>query len=411
MGRGFSEEEDQPGEDGVVVITDRMWRNRFEGDQNILGGKLSLNGRPFEIIGVLPPSFRFPQPKRLSPFAADLPETEIFKPIAFNDQDEDRRGNFNYGAIGRLRENVTISGAQSELNVIQAAISREIYPESKEPLTSVLQPLHRTLVTQIQKGLLLAIATVGMVLLIACVNIANLTLARASGRSRESAIRAALGAGRHTLLRQALTESLCLATFGGILGVLAAHQIVGYVVRCSLADLPRLNDVSVDWTVLGFSVLAVLASGPLFGLTPAWQVSRTHPQEAMQSGSRGSTEGKTNRLRGILVGAEIALSTVLLIAAGLLLNSFFRVMSRDRGFAIEKIVSVKITLPSTKYKDHEPRLEAYRGMLRRLRELPGVRAVGAISNLPLTQETNVNPTQDLDALKTSWQKTSGAPER
>ena len=277
--------------------------------------------------------------------------------------------------------------------------------------SSVLQPLHRTLVTQIQKGLLLAIATVGMVLLIACVNIANLTLARASGRRRESAIRAALGAGRHTLLRQALTESLCLATFGGILGVLAAHQIVGYVVRYSLADLPRLNDVSVDWTVLGFSVLAVLASGLLFSLTPAWQVSRTHPQEAMQSGSRGSTEGKTNRLRGILVGAEIALSTVLLIAAGLLLNSFFRVMSRDRGFAIEKIVSVKIALPSTKYKDHEPRLEAYRGMLRRLRELPGVRAVGAISNLSLTQETNVNPTQDLDALKTSWQKTSGAPER
>ncbi len=276
IGRDFSKEEDQPGKDQVAVITDWMWRNRFEADPNIIGRKLLLSGRPFDIIGVLPPGFRFPQPNRLHPFAPELPETEIFKPIAFKNTAANKLGEHNYLAIGRLRKNVTISGAESELNVIQAAISREISQDlgHDQRITASIRPLHRTVVSQTEKGLLLAMGAVGMVLLIACVNIANLTLARATGRHRESAIRAALGAARSRLIRQALTESLCLASVGGFLGAIAAYLLVDFFVAHALVDLPRLDEVSVDWPVLGFAFVAVLASDLLFGLAPAWRISR-----------------------------------------------------------------------------------------------------------------------------------------
>jgi putative ABC transport system permease protein len=274
--------------------------------------------------------------------------------------------------------------------------------------------MHETMVGDVRTGLYLVLAAVGTVLLIACVNLANLLLVRGSARRREMAIRTALGAGGRRLLRQAMVESLCLAVVGGSLGVAVAYRVVDVFVRYSPVSLPRLAEVGVDGNVLAFAAAVSLLCALLFGLAPAWRSARVDPQEALQTGVRSGGDGTGgHRLRSVLVGAEVALSSMLLVVAGLLVHSFMRVMSRDTGLGVRNVVAVEITLPPTAYGDADPtrRTAAYSAMLDRVARLPGVSGAAAVSQLPLTREYELRAFLPREAVPIPWMERPMANQR
>jgi len=385
LGRAFLDEEDIQGRDHVAIVSDSLWKRRFHADAAIIGRKISLDGNPYEVVGVLPPAFRFPAQGDIG--ATIDPKADVFKPLGYSKDDlEEIVGDFNYAAIARLRPGVAPQKAIAELNVIQAAISARI-PE-KMDLHVTLSSLHEEIVGHARRGLLVLLGAVGAVLLILCANLANLSLARAAGRARESAIRTALGAGRAQLVRQMLTESVLLSMIGGILGIALAWWGVGLLVHAAPLDLPRLNEVRLDSRVLAFALLVSAVTGLMFGILPAIRSSGAHPQEALKSGSYTTTEGRRGvRARDLLVGAEAALSAVLLITAGLLTGSFVRLMRVDKGFDIERVLAVNLSLPSTKYTQNEQKSAFFERVLEKTRALPGVRSAGFVSALPLQGET------------------------
>lgn len=386
LGRGFLDEEDPEGHNQVAVISDSLWKRRLSADPAIIGRKITLNGRPHVVVGVLPPGFQFPGQNDLWIRAGLGAKTEVFQPLGYSKNDfEEINGDYNWAAIARLRPGVSRQKALAELNVIQADISKRI-PE-KMDLHAVMSPLHDDIVGQSRRGLLVLLGAVGAVLLILCVNLANLSLARATGRARESAIRTALGASRAQLVRQTLTESLVLALTGGMLGIGLAAWSVQFLIGAAPLDLPRLAEVSLDGQVLGFAVLVSLATGVAFGILPALRSSRAHPQEALKSGSYTTTEGRRGvRLRGVLVGVEAALSAVLLITAGLLMGSFVRLMHVDKGFDIERVLAVNVTMPPSKYAGTAQQAAFFDRLLEKTRPLPGVLSAGLVSALPLQGE-------------------------
>ena len=314
LGRGFTADEDRPGHEGVLVITDRFWRNQLNYDPQVLGRKLLIDGKPKEVVGVLPPEFRFPEIHRGIQFGTAPGEVSLFTPIAVETKSL-QAGEFNYGALGRLSPDASHHAAETELNVLQERIAETV--NAGIHLAALVQPLHERIAGQSRSGLLLALGAVGAVLLIACVNIAHLALIRSGARRRELAVRAALGAGRFDLIRQTLAESFCLSLAGAILGVAVAYVGVQLVVRGGAIDLPRLSEIGVDLPVLAFAALAAIGSGVLCALAPALKASSADPQEALRSGGRSAT-GDASRLPGILSAAEITLSVVLLIGSGLL---------------------------------------------------------------------------------------------
>lgn len=393
LGRGFTADEDRPGHEGVLVVTGQFWRNQLNYDPQVLGRKLLIDGKPKEIVGVLPPEFRFPEVHRGMQFGTAPGEVGLFTPVAVETKSL-QAGEFNYGALGRLTRDVSYQAAETELNVLQERIAKTV--NAGIHLTALVEPLHDRVAGQSRGGLLLALGAVGTVLLIACVNIANLALVRSGARRRELAVRAALGAGRFDLVRQPLAESLCLSLTGGILGVAGAFAGLELVVRGGAIDLPRLSEIGVDIPVLAFAVLAAVGSGILCGLAPALKATRSDPQEALRSGGRSAT-GDASRLPGILSAAEITLSVVLLIGSGLLIHSFLKVMARERGFDIENVATVTIKLAPGKYTNDEDRAAAQRRIIERVMAIPGVRAAGTINQMPLTRENNVNPIVARDA--------------
>jgi len=381
LGRGFLDEEDPEGHDQVAVISDSLWRRRFSADPAIIGRKITLNGRPHVVVGVLPSGFQFPNREGLSP------KTDVFQPLGYTKDDfADITGDYNWAAIARLRPGVRQRKALAELNVIQAEISKRI-PE-KMDLHAEMSSLQEDIVGQSRRGLLVLLGAVGAVLLILCVNLTNLSLARAAGRARESAIRMALGAGRAQLVRQTLTESLVLALAGGLLGIALAAWGVQLLVGAAPLDLPRLGEVRTDGRVLGFALLISLVTGVVFGILPALRSAGAHPQEALKSGSYTTTEaGIGVRLRSVLVGVEAALSAVLLITAGLLIASFVRLMHVDKGFDIERVLAVRVAMPSTKYPEKAQQTAFFDRVLEKTRPLPGVLSASFVSALPLQGET------------------------
>jgi putative ABC transport system permease protein len=381
LGRGFLDEEDPEGHNQVAVISDALWKRRFSADPAIVGRKITLNGRPHVVVGVLPPGFQFPNREGLGP------KTDVFQPLGYSKDDfEEINGDYNYAAIARLRPGVSPQKALAELNVIQAEISKRI-PE-KMDLHAEMSSLQEDIVGQSRRGLLVLLGAVGAVLLILCVNLANLSLARTAGRARESAIRTALGAGRAQLVRQTLTESLVLALAGGILGIVLAACGVRLLVGAAPLDLPRLGEVSLDGRVLGFALLISLVTGVAFGILPALRAAGAHPQEALKSGSYTTTEGRRGvRLRGVLVAVEAALGAVLLITAGLLIGSFVRLTHVDKGFDIQRVLAVRVAMPSTKYTEKVQQAAFFDRLLEKTRPLPGVLSAGLVSALPLQGET------------------------
>jgi predicted permease len=389
VGRMLLDEEDAHGKDDVVVLSHEFWQSRFAGDPGIVGRTIKLNDRPYRVVGVLPASFHFPKLSQLYAMTIAEDRPDVWKPFALRDEEKDEMGDFNFVCIAKARPGVTAAQAEAELNGIQAGISARL-PEKVE-LKAHVVPLQDQVTGRARGGLELMLAAVGAVLLIACVNIANLLLARATGRRRELAVRTALGAGAGRLIRQMLAESVLLAAIGGVLGMAVAYGGIRAIVASAPLDLPRMDEIRPDGRLLLFNAAISLGAGLLFGLLPAWRYAKVDPQEALQAGSRGSTGSRASgRMRSVLVALEVGLSAVCLMAGGLLLRSFVNLLNVDKGFEAEHILTADLTLPYNRYADHEAQAKFDRELVARLQTIPGVTTVGISNQLPLAGEGNNN---------------------
>jgi predicted permease len=377
LGRVFRPEEGTEGRDRVAVISDGLWKRRFGSDPGVIGRKVSFNDLSFEIVGVLPPAFDFPT------------NTEVWAPLSFNAQalTPYNRGNHGFMVIARVKPELTLTQARADLDRVSRTIieQNKQYPYEKFNFALIMNPLLEETVSDIKPALLMLLGAVGFVLLIACANVANLLLVRASGREREMAIRTALGAGRARLVRQMLTESLILGLTGGVVGILFARIGLNALVAVAESSFPRVGGVPMDWRVLAFTSGISLFTGLLFGLAPAWHAAHVVTHESLKEGGRGNTAGgASQRVRRALIVSEIALSLVLLAGAGLLIKSFLRLQQVDPGFNPDNVLTMRIALPQQRYQKPEQVANFYREVLARIRQLPGVEAAGAISALPLS---------------------------
>jgi len=374
-GRVFQPEEDQPGNNRVVVLSDGLWRRRFGSDPKIIGQTISLDNEPYTVIGVAAPDFQFP-PKASMPAAYQFPpEVNYYTPLALTPEEWGNRGPGFLTAIARLKSQTRFEQAQADMVRIAERLARQ-YPDSNKNESVRLVSLHQQVAGRTQTALLALLGAVGFVLLIACANVANLLLARAASRQKEIAIRAALGAGRWRVIRQLLTESLLLAASAGALALLLAVCGVDLLRAMAPDNFPRAGEIGVDARVIGFTLVVSLLTGIIFGLIPALQASRTDLNATLKEGGRSSGVGGS-RLGGLLVVSEVALSLLLLVGAGLMLRSFIRLMSVDPGFDPQNALTMVIGLPQSKY--HPPQRAAFfQQLLDRLRAAPGVRSVGAV---------------------------------
>ena len=382
-GRFIGPSEDQPGSSPVAVISFGLWQRRFGGQQSLIGQTITLNGDAYTVIGVAPASFQFP------------PRIDVWKP-AILDEQKGQRGSNYLKVIARLKDGVSESQADAQMNQITAALAQQ-FPDNDANLTVKVVPLLEEQVRNLRGVLLIMLGAVGFVLLIACANVANLSLARAAARAREFAIRTALGASRMRIVRQLLTESLLLALVGGALGVLLSILGIRLLVTLAPAGLPRINEVGIDRWVLGFTFGVSLLTGIVFGLAPALQVSKPDLNEALKEGSRGSSEGQRTFLRRGLVVVEIALSLILLVSAGLLIGSIKRLTEVSPGFDPNKSLAADFSFPYTSVFGADAQSAAARQATtflaearRKIAALPGVREVGAINDLPVTGRGSVN---------------------
>jgi putative ABC transport system permease protein len=424
FGRTFLDEEDQPGRDRVVVLNHELWVRRFGADPHVIGRKIMLDGNPYEIIGVLRPGLHFPKLNQLYAMTISEERPQLWKPFAVRDDELEEMGDFNFACIARLRPGVSASQALSELNVVQADFVKEAKVGME--LRAALVPLQDQITGRSRTGLELLLAAVGAVLLIGCVNIANLLLSRALGRRREIAIRSAMGAGTLRLVRQVLVESLSVSSIGGLLGVAIAYGAIRVILASAPIDLPRLDEVHLDARVLLFTLGISIAAGLLFGLVPAWRFAKADPQEAMKSGTRGATAARgSGRLRSLLVSVETGLSAMCLIAGGLLLHSFVNLLNADRGFEVERIVTVDLNLPGNRYPSIEKKAAFQRTLVERVATLPGVVSAGISNHLPLSGEGGNNllglegsnapmterPLADIRQVNSDYFRTMGVPLR
>ncbi len=377
-GRVFTPEEDRKGVAPVVVLSYGLWRRSFNSDRGIIGREISLGNRSTTVVGVMPPDFKFPvDSERVSywmPLAADPGAGEMI----------DKRGAHFMEALAKLKPALTIGQAEAEMNLIARRLEAQ-YPTDVDKGSRLhLVSLHEDLVGDVRPALFVLLGAVGFVLLIACANVANLSLARAAGRTREIAIRTALGASRARVIRQLLTESVLLSTAGGALGLLLAMWGVDLLTAAS-RGIPRLNEVALDGGVLAFTLSVSLATGIFFGLFPALATSKLDLTESLKEGGRSSSEGASRkRVRGLLVVSEVALALMLLVGAGLLIKSFAKLLQTDPGYDTERVLTLDVGLSRIKYPTPEQQTAFLQQVLHRVETLPGVEAVGATDLLPLS---------------------------
>jgi putative ABC transport system permease protein len=372
LGRSFLPEEDRPEGKYVTIISYSLWQRRFGGDKDLIGKPLTLNGSSYTVVGILPQSFRYPDRNY-----------DLFVPIAFGSNEASRRGSHYLFVIGRIKPGINQKQAQAEMDTIAARLQQQ-YPETNTNIGIKIIPLYEHLVGDIRPALLVLLGAVGFVLLIACANVANLLLVRAAARQKETAIRTALGAGRLRLIRQFMTESILLAGLGGVAGLLLALWGMSLLSTFIPENLVQARELKVDSKVLGFTFFVSILTGLIFGLAPALQASRTNLNDALKEGGKGSADGGRSRIRNILVISEVALALVLLIGAGLMINSFMRLSSVDVGFRPDNLLTMSVPLPRSKYPDIGKRATFYNQLLQRVESLPGVQSAGVISWLPLT---------------------------
>jgi putative ABC transport system permease protein len=370
VGRTLREEETWQGRSAVVVLSYGLWQGHFGGDPKIVGQKITLNGVSREVVGVMPSDFYFPSK-----------EADLWFPMGWDhDQMAQRRGSHSLRAVGRLKSGVTLEQARAEMKIIAARLEAQ-HPDTNTQVGVGLGPLKEWIVAEVQLPLVVLLVTVAFVLLIACLNVANLLLVRAAARGREIAIRSALGAGQGRIMRQLLTESLVLAVVGSALGFVLALWFKDTLVAFSSGDIPRLEEARLDWRVLGFTLAATLLTTLITGLVPALQNAR--PRLAAMLKERGQTgaSGQGRHVRSALVIAEIAL--VLVTGAGLMVRSFLRLQKVDPGFDPNNILTLRLTLPEARYKEDSQDRAFFEQAEQRVRSLPGVTAVGSTSRLPL----------------------------
>ena len=374
LGRNFRPDESIAGNHRVVILTHGLWQRRFGSDPRIVGQKIVLNGVPFEVVGVLPSAFEFPDSK-----------VEVWSPLALQGLSQPlNRALHQFSVYARLKPGTTLQQARADMDRVGADLSKQ-YPDTNRAHGAWVTPLSEDLIKHVKSGLLLLLGAVTFVLLIACVNVANLLLARAAGRRRETAVRSALGAGRMRLAGQTLTESLLLGVLGGAAGLLVAHWGIGVLKQIAPRGAPvfAMEHLGLDARVLGFTLLLSLATGLVFGLLPAWQLARQNTNDVLKEGVRSGGSIR-RRLRVALVVSEIALASLLLIGAGLTLRSFQTLLHSAPGFVGDRVLTARVNLPGSRYREDAQIVAAFDQIEQRFRTIPGVRAVGSTSHLPLS---------------------------
>ncbi|HKG48718.1 MAG TPA: ABC transporter permease [Pyrinomonadaceae bacterium] len=375
-GRFITSEDDKNGAPFVVVLGRDLWVKQFNSDEQILGKAIPLSGDMYTVIGVMPASFVTP---RINTEA--WTPVHVSNPVAAN-----FRGVHFLRTYGRLAPGVTLEQARSEMQVIDQNLAAQ-YPAENKNRSTVLFALHERIVGETRQLLFILFAAVGFVLLIACANFANLLLARAAERQREFVIRGALGAGRWRLMRQLLTESLLLSLAGGVAAVVLAFWGTSLLVSFKPENLPRLSEIGVDGRVLGFTLGISILTGLVFGLAPAWAASRDRVGDALKEGGRSATAGSARqRLRSAFVVAELAVALILLVGAGLLIKTFWKLRSVEPGFNPDRLITMRVELPETRYKDVAPQTRFRKQILAGMNSLPGVQAA-MISELPLSGDS------------------------
>ncbi len=375
LGRTFLPEEDRPGNEHVVVLSHQLWQRRFGGDREIIGKPLTLNGASYTVIGVMPPEFKYSIVQLWTPLALE-PSLMTNRELHF------------LRLVARLKPNVTIKQAQAEMEAIARGL-QEQYPQTNAGRGAKVISMRDMQVGDIRPALLVLLGAVSFVLLIACANVANLLLARTAARQKELAVRAALGASRLRLAQQFLTESILLALLGGALGLLVAlwstHLLLAlFPNNIANLSIPRVEQIPIDASVLGFTLVTALLTGVVCGLLPIMQFSTPDLNEALKEGGRGAGASLRARFRSSLVVFEVALSLVLLTGAGLMIKSFLRLQQADFGFNPENVLTMQVMLPQPKYKEAQKRRAFVQEVLRRVETLPGVVSAGAINFLPLS---------------------------
>ena len=385
LGRTHSAEEDTPGSPRVVILSHTLWQRRFNSDASVLEKTITLNNEPYTVIGVMPADF---QSITRIPGGVAFADSELWLPFSSTARAAEFMRNRNthlLAVIARLKPDVTRERAQAEMSTIAGRLE-EAYPNSNSGFGINITPMHEQIVGKTRPMLLVLVGAVAFVLLIACANVANLLLARAAARQKEIAVRTALGASRSRIIRQLLTESLLLSLIGGTVGILLALWGVDLLRALGPRDIPRLKDVGLDFEVAGFTLIISMLTGLIFGFAPAIQASKPDLNEALKEGSRGSTGSFARaRLRSLLVVAEVALALVLLVGAGLMIRSFFRLQQVSPGFVAENTVAMEVALSINKYAKPEQQRAFFQQALQKIESLPGVHAAGITNSIPLSR--------------------------
>ncbi len=377
LGRAFAPEEEQTGRDTVALLGHGLWQGKFGADRNVVGRAIEINGRTYTIIGVMPAGFDYPF------------QAEMWTPLAFTNAqlEPNFRGNHGLAGLARIKPDITYEQALSDMSRVTQQIIEGApnYPYKRFNFQILIRPILEDLVGEIRPAMVLLMGAVALVLLIACANAANVLMVRASAREREIGIRTALGAGRGRLVRQLLTESTVLSVLGAAVGLLLAQAGISAIARISGQAFPRLVQARTDWVTLLFTTGVALATGVFFGIVPALQVSQTSTHESLKEGGRTSTAGHSqHRVRRLFVVGEVALSLALLIGAGLLIKSFMRLQDVDPGFKAGGILTMRISLPQSRYGQPELVRTFYRRLMERLSTVGGIESIGAVNALPLT---------------------------
>jgi putative ABC transport system permease protein len=399
LGEYFDEFEELIGGSEVAVITHQLWRRRFGSDPSIVGSTVTVDGVGTTIVAVLPADFRMHLPAETFLFR----ESEIYKPLRMNWDNLPPRNYTSFTVLGRLKKGVTIAQAQDEMSRIQRELRAEHPVHETSDMRIRVIPLHSDIVKHSRRGLIILLGAVGFVLLIACANVGHLILARGMSREREFALRAAVGATPVRMVRQLLTESVILALFGGVLGVGLSMWGIALLRLFSPANLPRLDSVTVDSTVLGFAGIAVLITAILFGLYPAIRASKSRLFDSLRVGGKMTATRGHLRLRNVLIVGEVALSLVLLIGTGLMLRSFIALQDVRPGFQPESVMTFSLTLPRSEYENARERSVFFQEIRTALTGLPGVEQVGITSKLPLTGTGPLLPFAYDEETATHWE--------
>ena len=373
LGRHFRADENQTGKNRVAILSHDLWQQRYGGDRSVIGRRMTLDGVSHEIVGVMPPKFSFPASRA------------VWTPLEYTkDLTTEQRGAWYLQVVGRTRPGVSADQARAEIETLGRQLAQQ-YPDSNEGVDITAVPLHEAMVGDLRGAFRILLGAVGFVLLIACVNVANLLLARAASRESEIAVRTALGANRGRLVRQLLTESVILSLIGGALGLLLAVWGVEALITLEPRGVPRLNEVRVDPVAVGFTMALALITGLLFGVVPAFQSTRGGISSTLKEGGRGALSMRGGaRMRTTLVVAEVALAVMLLAGAGLLIRSFSKLASVDPGFQVKPALTFEVSLPGTRYGDAAQQVAFFDQLLPQLRAIPGVQNAAGVISLPLS---------------------------